>query len=254
MMKLKIIILLAVCCLASFVSVSAKTFVSLNGGFYIDYPEDWKQIDYDLVNIFLARNNAGKSIMNYEAVFAPDDANPFFGKEYFIISLDKTGPLNDKQIDSVLNILSTSYGKDIKYFPVADVLTDMKSTEPNYDKKNKVVSILNDIVQNGQLIKKHLIMMKFYDQGIATFYCYSPDSTFDKNKLIFGNILDSFGTENIQDKLPKEEVKIADLPNKTETYGSPMENKSYLLIISIGLVVLVIIIIYLNKQKKIKRS
>ena len=253
MMKTKIFLLLLSCLLLFTVSIMAKTFVSLNGGFYIDYPENWIQVDYNLVDIFLTRSNAGNSTLNYEAVFAPEDADPFFSKEYFIISLEKTEKLTDKQIDSVLNILSASYGKDKKYFPVADFMADLKTTAPNYDAKNKIVSIVSDIVQNEKLIKKHLIMMKFYDQGIATFYFYSPDSTFEANKTIFRNVLLSFGTENLQDKLPKEQVKVADIPDDVTAQETPFENKTYFIIIIIALIVLVIIIMYLNKQKKVRK-
>lgn len=230
-----------------------KNYVSFNGGFYITYPDNWYQVDYNTVDVFLARSKAGKEMFNYEAVFAPDSSKPFFANSYFFISLEKVGELSQHQIDSVLEKLSRVFGEGIKYSPVGDFISNIKSNVPNYDKKTKVVTILNNIVQGQDTVKKNLIMMKFYNKGIASFYFYCPDSLFDKDKQIFEDIIASFSTKDIDKVIPHEQAKVANLKDKiktTESESAYGEKSRTILLIAVFVVILLIMITILRKKRK----
>ncbi len=230
----------------------SNSYVSLNGNFYIQYPADWKQIPFADVDRYLASKKAGRPIYNYDAVFAPKNSDPYYSGSYFIMTVDTVGKLSDKQIDSVLNVLSSNFGKGIKYFPVSNFMADLKTDSPNYDKKTKTVSIYNKIVQDNTSIKNSLIMIKFYDFGIATFYCYALGDAFETDKELFSQIVASLSTEDVKSKLPKEQVKVADIKTTKKSYGDT-ENKSTLRSIAIfsGIfIVLYLLLRYIRRKRQ----
>ena len=235
-----------------------KRYISFNGEFYFDYPDDWVQLDSRLVDHFLQLNKAGKTTLDYEAAFCPIASDPFWSGPYFIVSIDTAGNLSEKQIDSVLNNLSKLFGSGIKYFPVADFMTDLKSNTPSYDRDQKVITIINDIYEKQELLKRHLFAMKFYEKGIATFYCYAPDSIFDKSTVIFQDVLQSFTSGDIESVLPKEKLEIANLDESDVNKKSvPTDNKESsnsgsLIAIYSGLFVVILIVIIRAKKKKRK--
>jgi hypothetical protein len=237
---------LAVCLAAG---VEAKTYASFGNGFYFTYPDDWQQVPYSTIDEYLARGNAGRPLYNYDAAFAPDSSDPFFSGEYLIVYVDTVGQLSDKQIDSTLDKMSETFGTGIKYFPVGDFLTNVKSKEPNYDKDRKLVSVVTDITSNDGSVKKNLIMMKFYDKGIASFYFYAPEKMFDAAKTKFEEMVDSFGSGDIAKALPKESVKVANI--KTEESGQ-LGSKIPIIVTIAGVIILIILIIVIVTRKKRK--
>lgn len=246
------IILIVLLCLS--VQAEPKRYISFNGEFYFDYPEDWIQLDYRLVDHFLKLNKAGKTTLDYEAAFCPIVSDPFWSNAYFILSIDTIGDLSGKQIDSVINDLSKSFGVGIKYFPVADFMTDLKSNAPSYDRDQKVITIINDIYEKQKLLKRHLYAMKFYEKGIATFYFYAPDSIFDSNTEIFNDVLHSFISGNIDSILPKEKLEVADIDeddiNKESVSVDDSESSDTGSRIAIFAALVVVMIVILRKFKK----
>ncbi len=234
--------LLPVIVLMMLVSVAgAKTYVSLNGEFYITYPDEWDQVDYNTVDMFLARSNADQTMFDYDAVFAPSTSMPFFIADYLILTVEKVGELTDKEIDSVLEEYSQTFQNGITYVPTDNFLADLRSDAPGYDRDNKVVTVLSDILQGQEAVKKNLIMTKFYEHGVATFYFYSTDSLFETSKETFEAIVSSFSTENIQDVIPREEVKVADI--ETDEEGNVKTKRSRtLLYLSIAVFILLVIV------------
>jgi hypothetical protein len=229
-------------------AINARTYVSLNGKFYIEYPDDWEQIDYLTVDIFLANRSAEKEMFEYDAVLAPSASSPFFEGDYLIVTLELTGELSQKQIDSIFRDMSDQSG--IVHVESDDFLKDLKADIPSYNKASKTIALLNDIYQGQEVHKKNLVMMKFYQEGIATFYFYSNDSVFETSKNIFKDIVASFSTENIEAALPKEDLKVADL--KTDEAGNLNTDKSNtILYLSIAVFVLLgIMILYFVRSKK----
>ena len=229
-----------------------KSYVSLNGKFYINYPSDWQQVPYIDVDRYLASKKAGRSLYNFEAVLAPQASNPFFSGTYLFLTIDTVGNLSNKQIDSVLNDLKSTFGEDIKYYPVSNFMADLKSNAPNYDKDSKVITIYNKIVKNESTVKSSLIMMKFYETGIANFYFYSPESEFEKKKSLFNKIVQSFNTKDIKAQLPKENLKVADIDRaKDKSNDSSDDNGSNIALwITFGIILLYVII----RRKREKNS
>ncbi len=197
-------------------SLTARPYVSLSGGFVIEYPDTWEQIDFNTVDLFLSRNKTGKNRYDYDAVLAPSANSPFFSGSYLIVTIDTVGELNDTQIDSILQMMLVSFGRGLRYFPVSDNLADLKTEYPKYDKKSKIISVFSTITQRSKSFKKNLLMQKLYERGVASFYFFAPDSIFDESLPIFEKIAASFSTENIEASLPKENLKIADIDTDTE--------------------------------------
>jgi len=189
----------------------AGTYVSLKGDFYFDFPEDWMQVDHRIVDAHLLANNAGRTTLDYEAAFSPIASVPFFSGPYFILDVDTSGGFTEAEVDSVVKDMGGKFGSRVKYFPVADFLADMKSDAPSYDEKTRTVSVVSDIVERGEVVKRHLLVMRFMDNGLATFFFYAPDSTFNQAQRLFSHVLESFHAGNAEQMLPKENLKVADI-------------------------------------------
>lgn len=233
-----------------------RTFVSLKGGFHVTYPDNWRKVDYNEVDMYLMANRAGQAVFDYEAVLSAHDARPFFRGTYVIITFDSLGQLSDTQIDSVLETYASKFGQDVKYFPVADFLTDLKTDEPSYDKDHKLVSIVSDISERQEALKKHLLMLKFFENGIANFYCYAPDSVFETMKTEFNRIALSLSTEDLDAALERQTSVDMAPKGSAEGGGSvatgeePMDTSIILLIIAI-VVVLIAVLVLLKQRKKV---
>jgi len=231
--------------------VQAENYVSWAGGFYITLPDDWTQIDYQTVDAFLLSNQAGRDVLNYDAVFAPKESRPFFVGDYLILTVDTMGELSSRQIDSVLGVMSSTFGQDVKYFPVADFLSDMKSNSPSYDADRKLVTVVSDIVYHDQVTKKLLYMAKFYERGMANFYFYSPDSLFDQSKSLFRGIVETFSTKDIEAAAGKQEVKVADIKPEDVSKEKSDNNKIPAVIYAIpGVLIILIIILAVRKKRR----
>jgi hypothetical protein len=87
----------------------------------------------------------------------------------------------------------------------------VKSNSPSYDKENRVLSVVNDVTQGGESVKKNAMYKRFYDTGIANFYFYAPDSAFDADADKFTQMVLSFSTENLDSALASDPPKAADL-------------------------------------------
>jgi hypothetical protein len=220
-----------------------QTYVSLKGDFYIEYPDDWAQVDYWLVDAYLLRDKMDTAVLDYEAAFAFKDAPHFFSGDYLILTVDTVGELKDWQIDSVLIELVRSFGRRVRHSPTADYLANPEPNLSNYDTLTKTVTILNEVAEQ-QILKKSLLMMKFYEQGVATFYFYSPDSLFETSKYLFEQIVASLSTENVEDALPKEQLKVADLEDPEGVHEDEnKKSKKIYLYVGAALVLLIVVLI-----------
>lgn len=229
--------------------LQAATYVSLNGEFYITYPDDWEQIDFNTVDLFLRRSSAEPFMFDYDAVLAPSASSPFFSGDYVILTVDKSGKLTSAQIDSVLEILSSTFTAGITYTSSENLTADIESDVPRYDRERKIVSVLNDIYQGQEAVKKNLMLMRFYDKGIATFYCYSTDSLFESSRQVFENMVASLSSENIEQIIPREQVKVADI--KVDAEGRVKRDKSWtMLYLAIAVFVLLVLAAVFMKFRK----
>lgn len=230
-------------------NATADTYVSFKGKFYIQYPEDWLQVPYLTADMFFSRKGSDPSALNYEAVFAPQSSSPFFATDYLILTVDTLEWLYDYQIDSVVDEMIKTFGKDMKYFPSWDQPTDLKSNTPVYDKNNKILTVINDVAAGDRIVKKNLMVKKFHDKGIANFYFYSPDSTFEQSKKVFQGIVNSFSTENVNQAVPKEEGKVSETTDKDR-----LNFRQMMIPIGAAFIILMILLARLRKAKTRKQS
>jgi hypothetical protein len=230
----------------------AKTYVSLNGGFYIEYPDDWYQVDYLTFEAYLVEMGAEVSSFDYEAVFAQDRPGMFDQHAYLILAVDTIGALTEQQRDSVLQDMNTMFDEDIQYAPTGSSIAALKTGEPVYDRETQTVSVLNDIVDAGQVVKKNVYVMKFYDRGIANFFFYAPDSVYAEVQPVFQEIVSSFSTENVRERLKEENVRLADADRVTGNDGAPtfMALLPYIVLI---LAILFIVVRFISRKKKAKQ-
>ena len=232
-------------------AVSAENYVSLNGGFYFTYPEDWEQIDYNTVDLFLSRGQVSRDVYGYEAVFAPTANSPFFNGSYLILTVDTLPDMTSEQKDSILNEFGRSFAKKFKYAPMRDYLVNLQSNNPNYDRETGIASVLNEVRQGDDPFKKNLLMLKFYEKGVARFFFYSPDSVFEANKSTFEQMINSFSTENIDAAFAREDVKVADVD--VEELSDDESGNSHFLPIAAA-VALLVIIVAISRRKKVRQE
>lgn len=227
-------------------AVQAKPYVSLAGEFYVNLPDDWEQIDFNTVDMFLARNNVSEKQFGYDAVLAPSTNSPFFDGNYLLIRLDTVGELSAKDLDTLLQSLAYSFNQRMRYFPIGDYLTDISTNHPNYDKANRLITMYSEVTERGKAFKKSLLMKKIYHRGVASFYFYSNDSLFDSSLVTFQNIIESFSTENIEAQLPTENIVVVE----TKKIEKPDDGDSSMLAIYVALGVVLIIVIRKRRSKK----
>ena len=227
-------------------------YFSSNGKFVINYPDTWNQMDYNTVDYFLMTSDASQQALNYDAVFALKESIPFHEGPYLILTVDTSGPLNQAEVDSLLEQLGETFGEGIKYFPTGDYLADLESHAPNWDAEKRQITILNNITEQYKIIKRNLWVMQLYDGGITNFYFFAPDSLFVQYRPIFEQIINSFSTENLDAVIPKQKHKLADIKDSPDVDD---ESDSYKYIsIYAGLVAIFIIIIASRKRRRAKRD
>lgn len=245
--KLRFIAVIGIVLLGLTALAADQKYISFEGEFSIDYPDNWRQVDHRIVDAFLLRNDAGQSALAYEAVFGPLGYSPFWQGPYFILSVEAGEAYSDQQIDSVLKKMSRTFGKGVKYFPVADFMTDMESNSPVFDSAQRIITVASDIVEKGELLKRHVMVMKFFEKGLANFYFYSPDSLFDSSSAVLEGVLASFVHGNVDSMLAPESLEVVDADDIKDDsngiFGLPVA-------VFAGLVVVFIVVMSRRKKKK----
>ncbi|MBD3403197.1 hypothetical protein GF420_09905 [candidate division GN15 bacterium] len=233
----------------------AASYVSLNGGFYVDYPNSWRQVDYETVDFFLSQAGANPEAYNYEAVLAASDSGAFYEQEYVILRIDTVGELTRRQMDSTAADLADVYDEQIAFASLGETLDDLRAGRPVLDRDKRLFVRLSELEGTDGGQQRDLYMVKFYERGLAHFYCFAPDSTFEQVRSDFYNIARSLSTEDIASRLPKERVRLADPERVTK---SPDENKwplgGWLAAIGVVIVVIVLVLTRLQQKKKKKKD
>jgi hypothetical protein len=227
----------------------AGDYISSVGRFHFTYPENWIQIDYRTVDYYLSRTGADRETFMYEAVFADSLSRPFHAGAYLILAVESIGEVKDYQVDSILIDLSQTLQQDITYLGTQGYLAQLSDETINYDSLRQEISVLMNIEEGGSLIKKNLWIMKLFDNGVANFYFFSPDSLLTENLGHFESIMTSFSTEDIESVLNQEKVKLAEIELDSEE-ATPAG--TYVLMIG-ALVVLIVVVLRLRRKTK-KRS
>ena len=227
-------------------NLSAETYVSFKGGFYFEYPENWIQVDFNTADLFLSRSATDLSSMEYEAVFAHAESSPFFAGEYLILKLDTLEWLYEYKEDSIVEAVEASLGQKLLKKSVWEHLADTNSVNPVYDSENKIIFIQSDLTQGIEIIKRSIFIKKMYDKGVAEFYFFAPLDTFESSKEVFKNIVMSFSTENVNQALPTEELKVAEFDDDTDD--------SRTIMIALAAALLIIIAVIFRSKMAAKRK
>lgn len=211
------VIIIAVLTLLFATVAWSAPYVSYNGEFSMQYPDNWYQVDYNTVDVFLYRHQVDSMAYKYEAVLAIEDFSPFFAGPYVMLSLDTVGTLSDDQIDSVVVHLAGDFEEKIYHMPTAEFLSEWRPNRPNYDQDSKIASFCTEVPGQGDHVMMNLIMMRFYEKGIASFFFYAPDTLYDAQVTVFQDIVNSISTDNYKQDAPKNEVEIADIDTDNDS-------------------------------------
>jgi hypothetical protein len=203
-------------------------------------------VDYNTVDYYLYGNQAERDAYQYEAVFADSTSLPFHEGAYLIMSVESVPDLEDYQIDSILLDLSRTLETDIEFGPTADFIRQTESQAPNYDSLRQEISVLNDIVEAGRIVKKNLWVMRLFEHGVANYYFFSPDSLFGDNIPMFEDMLISFSTENLETASPIEPLKLAEVDVDEDDYGA----RETVVLITGAAIILIIVLARLRRRKK----
>ncbi len=150
-------------------------------------------------------------------------------------------PENNSCVNYIIECIQST-----KNTSVWDQLADTNSFISVYDKENKIIFIQSDITQGVQILKRSIFIKKMYDKGVAEFYFFAPHETFESSKEVFKNIVISFSTENVDQALPTEELKVAELEDDTEYSRTTM--------IALAAALLIIIAVIVRKMKLANRK
>jgi hypothetical protein len=231
----------------------AGTYVSLNGGFHVTYPEDWYQVDYRTVDFYLSQGGSKRVIYNYEVALAPKASLQWNAGPYMMLTIDSIPNMTPKQIDSVLDNLAASVDRPVNKSHLGMTFdAGWRAMEVSYwpDQQVGAVAIEPAISQGDHT--RTLVVLKFCPVGTANFYFYAPDSTWDMGKAAFAGIISSFSTAEVDKALPQETLKVADADRMKD---EPTSNRTkYGLPISGGLVVILIVLIATRRRRRARRA
>lgn len=227
----------------------AKVFVSLNGGFYIEYPDQWWQVDYQTVDYYLQQLQADPDTYDYDAVFSARKLAPFHDYEYLIVTVDTSGEMDRRARDSVVAELADLFGEEVQYRPIQESFAALEVDRPAYDRDRMLFIRLTDVGDEQQGFKKHLYCLRFYEKGTAHFYFFAPDSTFDEYRPQFYDILMSFSTEDVAQRMPRESVKLADPEHLQKRDGASGVSKTTVVIPTAAVVIIIIALAARRKRR-----
>ncbi len=242
----------------------AENFVDWKAGFWFAVPEGWEKVDYGLVDRYLAYMDTSMEVFDYEAVFAPSTSDPFNKDAYLVIKFDSTGKLSDKETDSILNGIADAYATEIFEAPIVSLMSDLIPGKPRVNRNRRVVSVLADMAYRPGAVKKIWQYMQLNDRGIITFFFYSPDSTYEKNKPVFDEIVKSVSFDNLRAAAVGEELTFTDIggenvsPPETEYSGREGNREGAQngetdsgrnIAIAVGIVIVILVVLRMRKKK-----
>ena len=228
---------------SSSTSTVDTTFISFNGKFYINYPSRWKMIDFQTVDFYQEQTG---QVLDYEGVFAPPDAAPFFQKDYLVLQVDTIGPLVGDSVEPFLKTIERQANVKIDRRESVNIATDLQVEGIIFDKSQNVLWNLTELRDRDNNLKRTLIAEILYERGIARFIFYTPESDYLALLPSFIQVVKSFGSENYQAKLPKSEVVIAD----TTAINRDKNGKTnYVLPIAVAIAIITAVI-FAQRRKK----
>jgi hypothetical protein len=234
-------------------SISAEPFVSLNGKFHFVVPADWYRVDYRTVDYYLSLGN-NRRAPKYEVALAPKGSNPWNAGAYVMVTVESRPNPTPHLVDSILTGLAESVEKPVNKNAAGPAYEGQwRPDEVSYWPASQVGAVSMEPTAKEDHTRTQIVL-KFYNLGIANFYCYAPDSLWTESQPVFAEILASFSTENLDSVMPKETLKVADAERLK---GKPPENHSpnrLPIYIGIGVVIIALIVAGLRRARRIKTT
>jgi hypothetical protein len=222
-------------------SVAAGTFVSYNGGFHFSYPDTWEQVDYQTADYYIKQATGAT---DYEAVFATKDSPAVFEGVYVILTLDTTGQMSPVQIDSAVGVIRESFERNLVEMPLDSFAAGLTESMVAYDTSAQILAVLSNVTEEGGTPRKNLLAQKFYENGTANFYLYSPDSVLAGSLDAFTQMLSSFSTGEIEDDTTP--LKVVDLESRRSSETDP----TFILFCGLAVILIGLILVRVRQRKK----
>lgn len=203
-------LLLILTCLQGTLALADQDYVSLNGGFYITYPDDWKQVDYAMVDYLLQQSGASAETFDYEVVLAEDKPGLFHRYQYLIITLEPDSLPAQEMKDSALDETAEGIEGTRSERSLVDDLGSVGPDEVVIDRSQNLLAYRTELGAGTDEARWHLYVLKAYDSGLVNFLFYCPDSVYAEAVGQYQNIVHSFSTEDVEAHLASEQVTLAD--------------------------------------------
>lgn len=217
-------------------TVFAEEFVSFNGGFHFSYPDTWMQIDYMTAEYYLSNGDPNKEV-DFEAVFSVKETMVLFQGQYLILTVDTIGSLTPLQIDSVVTNMATDFKRPVKEISTDAFLVASCRDSLLFDRANGLLAAETEVPGDKTGPRTNLLVMKFYEHGIANFYFYAPSAEYPLGLLSYRQMVMSFSTKNLEEALGRDTVKVADSDGKTSVTG-----KYFVMLIGLFVIALAILV------------
>lgn len=225
-------------------TVSADTFVSFNGQFHFSYPETWMQIDYTTAEYYLTRGKPDQAV-DFEAVFSVKETMVLFQGQYLILTVDTIGSLSPEQIDSVVAVTADEFKLPVKEVSSDALLAASCRDTILFDRVGGVLAVETEVPGDSISTRINLLVVKFYQRGIANFYFYAPVAEFSLGLPVYREMVSSFSTENLEGALGRDSVKVAETKGESGFAGKYLTIFGGLLAIAV-----VILLARLMRAKK----
>ena len=242
--------ILAVVPSSSFSSDSSgvETFVSFNGQFKIEIPDGWMRMDYRTVDYYLLQTSLEDELLEYEAVFSTDKKGLFYNREYLLLTVDTVGEMSRRQIDSVLAEMADAFEVKIERRTISNFATDLTVGTFFYDDQLQIGAVATEVYDAGKVYKISLLVIKFYDKGMANFYFYAPIDDYTQASEQFYQITSSFDTTGLKEVSP-EPLPVTEIDDDKSMIDEPTKWVPFL-----GLFIVIIIVLARRRKVKAKKE
>jgi len=227
-------------CLLLIGSIRAEVFESYNGRFYIEYPENWTQIDYVTAQFYI-QQSAGTA--EFEAVFATAEANPWFTGPYLIVTVDTVGELSEDELEEVLENMEASFERARVDRTIEEFMNSPQPEIIAFDQEARTTLTISEVGDTSGVVRISLLAARYYRHGVANFFFYAPESLFAAALPAFKQAITSF-TVGAPPTEAAQPVKVADIESRQNNGGTSRTA----LFVGLGAVLLVLIILFVKRK------
>lgn len=234
-------------------AAAAENYVNWGSEYYFTIPDDWRQIERFNVDNFLNLHGKDPASVQYDVFVCPKDADPFYSKAYVFVTSD-TLANSVALMDSVFAGMKSDFDAEVRRVGGEGPISRLKSRAPTLDRQTNTLRMVSDLNAQGQ-DQVLTLVMKFYEKGIATFYCYTTSALYDEFEPQFRAITESFSDENLEGAAPQSAVKVVDIAEAPSEEGAVPEESNgiravdYLLYLAVPLFILAFVIRAVRRRR-----